>query len=682
MLEGYQPLELVIDAGEAHDDLVIELKPWFHRINERVSVTAARKQAFDFDLSRSISTINSKELLAGMPRSTPEALSEIHGVFVQKTNHGGGSPIIRGLVGNQVLVLIDGIRLNNATYRYGPNQYLTTVDPSSVERIELIRGPESVLYGSDSLGGVINVITDKPGFTSEHGEIFGRVSPNIVSSGMEQSIQARLGARGRRLSSLVGGVFRNFGHLRAGKGLGVEEPSGYREYAGDGSAQLRIGSRSLLHVAYQHVRQEDVPRFDQVRQRGYAVYSFDPQVRQLGYLRFETSTGSALLSLVKTCLSFQRSLEGRLKRREGSAIENRETDKIDVWGASIEAHSGQLLGWRMITGVDLYHDDVSSFRKDTDLADDVSVLKRGLYPDGATMLSAALFGQLLREWRLFSCRAGARLTGTRSHIMDATFGELGSRNQALVGMVDVHFNLSASHHLYASISQGFRSPNIDDASTLGAFDFGVEVPSPDLRPERSLTYEAGYKTRNRLLAAALCGYQTRLSDFIERVPGEYEGSILFEDQKAYRRANVGRATIRGAEAQIAWRILPHLSFSSTLSWTIGEQDATDEPMRRIPPLHGSVGLRFSPSPGHDCEAILLFAGRQDRLSSGDIEDHRIAPGGTPGWKILNIRGQIPLCDDLDLVGGIGNVFDEAYRIHGSGIDGAGRHLWAALHFRF
>ncbi|MBN2371450.1 MAG: TonB-dependent receptor [Vicinamibacteria bacterium] len=298
------------------------------------------------------------------------------------------------------------------------------------------------------------------------------------------------------------------------------------------------------------------------------------------------------------------------------------------------------------------------------------------------MVTAAFFSQVLRDWRSFSVRAGGRYTHARVHADDATFGAIRSLNHALVGMADVRFNLGASHHLYASASQGFRSPNIDDVSTLGAFDFGVEVPSTDLRPERSLTFEIGYKARTSRLSGALCAYHTGLSDFIERLPGEYAGSVLLEGQKVYRRANFGRAFIKGVEAQIAGRIFSQLSFSSSLTRTIGGQDSTGEPMRRIPPLHGSASVCWSASSGHGCEAILLFTGKQDRLSAGDIDDHRIAPGGTPGWKVLNVRGRIPLRDNIELVAGLGNVFDEAYRVHGSGIDGMGRHVWTAVHYRF
>jgi iron complex outermembrane receptor protein/hemoglobin/transferrin/lactoferrin receptor protein len=114
-----------------------------------------------FDTPEAVSVLTQKQLLQNAPRSTPEALMGLPGVWVQKTNHGGGSPFIRGLTGQQTLILIDGIRLNNATFRSGPNQYFNTIDPQSIAQIEVLRGSGSVQYGSDALGGVVHVLTKK-----------------------------------------------------------------------------------------------------------------------------------------------------------------------------------------------------------------------------------------------------------------------------------------------------------------------------------------------------------------------------------------------------------------------------------------------------------------------------------------------------------------------------------------
>jgi len=232
------------------------------RLHEELVVLGRRGTAPSFTTARALTVVGEGVMDSGLSRTTPEALAAAEGVWLQKTNHGGGSPFVRGLTGNQVLILLDGIPLNNATYRYGPNQYLATIDPASVEHIEVARGLGSVLYGSDALGGVINVVSKGPALG---GTRFGGVAHSKwISSGMEKSAHLDLFASGSRAAVRGGLSLRDFGDLRAGGGLGFQRPSGYGEWAGHARALLRLSDQHVLNLAFQHVRQDDVPRYDQV----------------------------------------------------------------------------------------------------------------------------------------------------------------------------------------------------------------------------------------------------------------------------------------------------------------------------------------------------------------------------------------------------------------------------------
>ena len=293
-----------------------------------------------------------------MPRTAPEALADAAGVFVQKTNHGSGSPFLRGLVGNQVLVLVDGIRLNNATFRYGPNQYLATLDPALIERIEVVRGSGSVLHGSDAMGGVINVVTRQPTGVGQPLAASGRVTGKVMTSGMEKSGRFDAAISGRR-GGLIGGVsVRSFGDIRAGRGIGVQSPSGYDEVAGDVRAELPMSSNQRLTLAFQHHRQDDVPRYDQVAQRGFSRYAFDPQVRQLAYARYERSSTSTWASAVRATTSLHRTTEQREYQRQQSDILTIERDKVLVAGFSLEVQSQVAASLHLVSGLDYYGDSV------------------------------------------------------------------------------------------------------------------------------------------------------------------------------------------------------------------------------------------------------------------------------------------------------------------------------------
>ena len=274
---GFRALVFELRAGEAAQPLLLKLEAAALQVEEHLVVTPARQERPASALPRAVSVIDRQWLEERSPRSTPEALADFAGVLLQKTNHGSGSPYVRGLVGNQVLVLVDGVRLNNSTFRYGPNQYLSTIDPASIERIEVVRGAGSALYGSDAIGGVINVVTRRARLTEGPARVSGSVAGKAMTSGMERSGRFEAEASSSRAAVRGGLSVRDFGDLVAGGGLGVESPSGYGEVSADASGLLRLGRTSLLSMSWQDLRQSDVPRFDQVSQRGYSRYAFTPR---------------------------------------------------------------------------------------------------------------------------------------------------------------------------------------------------------------------------------------------------------------------------------------------------------------------------------------------------------------------------------------------------------------------
>jgi outer membrane receptor protein involved in Fe transport len=231
-----------------------------------------------------------------------------------------------------------------------------------------------------------------------------------------------------------------------------------------------------------------------------------------------------------------------------------------------------------------------------------------------------------------------------------------------------------------SFDSGFRAPNVSDVGSLGPFDFGVEVPSPDLQPERSLTFELGHKARLGRLASAVALFATKLTDTIERARSTYRGLPTLDGDDVYRKQNVGEARLRGVEAELELELPRGAVLAAAVVYSHGQNLTLDEPTRRIPPLHGRVALRASARRLFG-EAEWLWATKQDRLASGDLSDHRIAPGGTPGWSVLNLRATWS-AGPLGVRAGVENLLDEAYRTHGSGVDGVGRAAWAAVELGF
>ena len=662
--------------------LRVVLDPAPLTLSDQVVVTAERRETDCFVVPQSVSVVSREELDRRLPRTTPEALMETAGVFVQKTNHGGGSPYVRGLVGNQVLVLVDGIRLNNATYRLGPNQYLATVDPSTIERIEVVRGAGSVLYGTDALGGVVHVVTRKP--TPREGGWFldARSVVKGATGAPEQSARVELEGGWGSMAWLGGVSVKAFGDLRAGGSLGVLAPSGYDQADADLKVHWAPGSGRTLTATVQRTRQEDVGRFDQVAQRGFASWAFDPQERWLGSVTYAQRIASLGIERLSVTTAFQQTREDRRSRRTDSFVDVVERDDVRVFSTSLDVDWRPLAGWRVTSGIDVTSDRVDSSRTDTLVTTGAVTRRRGLYADDAEAGSAAAFVWGQREYGVLHVEGGARHAAYVVRSSAPAFGRFTLRSDALVAQGGLSIGVGPWLRPYASVWQGFRAPNIDDVSALGSFDFGVEAPAPDLTPESSVGIEGGLKWRTDRWSAAGAIYRVGLRDLIERVRGTWLGASSYEGQQVYVRDNVGRGYVRGVELEADLALTPTLRLLGWMTQTFGEQVSREEPLRRIPPVHGLVGVVWTTSDGGAwVDLRWRAAARQDRLATGDLADHRIDPTGTAAWQTVALRAGWRATPSLEIVGGLENAFDQAYRTHGSGIDGAGRSLWLGAQIR-
>ena len=228
-------------VGDVSAQQADEKKDTAIRSLDEVVVTAQRHQQQSLLVPYSVNTISQQSLAERNSRTTPEALMGVNGVFVQKTNHGGGSPFVRGVTGNQTLILVDGIRLNNSTFRYGPNQYLNTIDPFTIKRIEVAKGTGSVQYGTDAIGGVVHILTIDPQFATGKTALHGRVIGKYMTDDMEKTIRGEAMYSGKKFALITGIVKKNFGDLVGGDTTGRQSPSGYDEWSWDMKANFRCG---------------------------------------------------------------------------------------------------------------------------------------------------------------------------------------------------------------------------------------------------------------------------------------------------------------------------------------------------------------------------------------------------------------------------------------------------------
>jgi outer membrane cobalamin receptor len=644
-----------------------------------VVVTATRTRTPIDRTPAAVSYLTAQQIREQNGRSVPEMLMPMAGVWMQKTNHAGGSPFLRGLTGNQVLIMTDGIRLNNSTYRFGPNQYLSTIDPFTVSGVEAFRGVGGTLYGSDAIGGVININTTEPTFSDGKSEVHGSLSAKWMSRNMEKTLSSSLSYSTKKLAWEIRGSFSDFGDIYAADGK-RQNPTSYDQQSFHTKIRYRIANNQQLIACFQQLVQKDVDLYDQVKQRGFAISRIDPQKRQLFYIRWEAGLKSALSDQIRVTLSRQVSTERRVRQRRQSVVMNYEYDHVLTYGIQAEMEKKLRKNWRMITGIEVYADDVESSAFDQNTQTSVITPKRGLYANGSTMLALSAFHNQQFTLGKFDLVAGIRANQYSIKIPDPLFGNVSLQPFALAGNAGFLYHMTKQWKLTGSLSTGYRTPNVNDLSSFGRFDFGTEVPSPNLKPERSFNKELGIKWTKQRSFAHVTAYHNRLNDLIDRVKSSYEGDTLINGDRVYQKVNRGKAIIYGVEAEFYSWINNSFAVRSHLTYTYGQNETANEPVRRIPPLFGRFSGEYHKK-NLFAAVDWTFAAAQKRLAGGDKSDHRINPKGTPGYGIVSLRAGYQF-KFISAEAGMENIFDQAYRMHGSGIDGYGRHLWIRTSLRF
>lgn len=636
-----------------------------------INVSAFRSQLSNLETPASIHSISAQNLKNRIFRTLPEFFDNNGTFWLQKTNHGGGSLFLRGLTGNQTLTLVDGIRLNNSTFRYGPNQYLNTINPFMVSHMEVLSGGGSVQYGSDAIGGLLQIFTNDPNFEKKVDFI---ANTRYGNQNMEKSINSSLSMSHKNLGLLVAGSFRDFGDWVGGKGIGIQTPSGYKEYAYDIKGVWKLRSKTSLIMAHQKVRQNHVPVYHKVKLEDFKINEMTFQIRNLSYLKVENEEKSLWLKKQSVTLSFQDNLEERTIQKNNSVMVRTENDRIKTLGFSVNNVSIPYKFWTINTGYEIYKDQVNSTRVDETAG--VKTPKRGLYPDNSEYLNQSLFNLHQFQIQDIFLNLGLRYNTIQLDIPDENLGNSRMDYQAFVYNAGLLKKINKRWAVYSSFNTAFRAPNVDDLGTLGIVDFRYEIPSGSLKPEFASQMEFGLKYYSEIHHMQLSVYQNKLTDLITRE--KLEGQKV-ENYQVYAKMNTGKALIKGLEYTSKTIIWDKITLQTGLCYTYGQDQTKHEPLRRIPPVFGNMNLRYAGNNWY-IQPALAFAGNQTRLAAGDIADNRIGPEGTQGFAVINFQtGYNYKNIGLDIsANNLGNV---AYKTHGSGIYQLGRSLWASLCFK-
>lgn len=605
-------------------------------------------------------------------RTFPEALKELPGIHMQKTGHGQGSPFIRGFTGYRNLLLMDGIRLNTSIQRQGPNQYWSLVDPYTIDRLEVVRGPASVLYGSDALGGTVAAYSREP---DPHGH--GRTLFRYASD--EDSFTARQEGWGGTddFAVLAGATVRDYGDIRAAGG--TQPNTGYEGNDGDFKFVWRIDEQQKLVGAVQHTQLLDAPRTHRTNRavsfHGTTVgtdrrLDIDNR-RNLNYLQYHRDD-------LQVSVSWQELTERESRIRAGGAQDRRDFD-VGTLGVWARMRSGPIT-----YGVEGYRDHIDSSGRDVSAAGAVTRFQRGVVADDTTYDLAGAFIQGEFTAGDFDFTIGARLYYAAIDAEQVDFDDadglvLPSIDEdwlSAVGSARAVWHVAENWNLIAGVGQGFRAPSAEDMTSITLNLSGtLQIPAADLDPERTITGELGVRADYDDWGAELFGFVTDMDDVIERRRVANPFFPTFGAAQANQLDNFGDGNFYGLELAAHFLPIEEVTLVGDISWTFGETDRIGgtgrkslEPADKVNPLAGHVGVRWEPADsGWWVEGLVTMVGRQDRLSPSDLTDtQRIPPGGTPGFTIYTLRGGYRFSEVVAAFAAVENISDKDYRFHGSG----------------
>lgn len=644
-----------------------------------ITVSATRNEINIFDVPRDVKVVSETALKKFAPVSANDLMKAVPEIAMQRTTFGGGSPILRGMIGRENLILIDGIRVNNSTYRSGPTQYFNTIDAASVERVEVVYGPGSVIYGSDALGGVINIITKNPGNTNP--AFSSSTTFSSSNNGIGQNLFAQSNWNGG--GALISASYKKYNNLTAGENI-TQSPTGYDEIDGTAKINFNTDHDAHLSILMQSINQNNVPRYDRIFAGKDIKNIYDPQQRHLFYARYKKNEAGSFLSNYQIDFSIQRQLEG--SSIIGAKQKNIEvSEKINTLTGSGGITFNSVFSNNVFTyGAESYYDIISSARDTLDHQKSTIIKGDSPFPAKSRYLTSALFAQNQYENDFLIVIAGLRYSYfnfsalPEMQIKNISVDNIDASSGGLCGSVNFTFKLiKNSLNIYGGISQGFRAPNANDLSAIGLVsNFGVEVPNSKLRSEKSTNYEAGIKVNLSNIRLYASTYYMRLYDYIIR-----EETGILNGTKIFKKENSSVGELMGLNFHTSVNFINDISINMAASYTLGNNITAGEPLSKIPPFRGGLSFDYN-FYNYWLSSAVEFSLSQKRLSSNDKADSRIGETGTSGYTVWDLRGGCKFSEWGSIVLSLENILDRLYKVHGSGIYSTGRNFIVSLNIDF
>jgi hemoglobin/transferrin/lactoferrin receptor protein len=713
----------------------ILMTPRSEKINP-VVISASKFEQRKQDIPQKIISQNIEDVLSNNPQTSADLLQQSGQVYVQKSQQGGGSPMIRGFSTNRLLITVDGVRMNNAIFRGGNLQNVISIDPLSIDRTEVILGPGSVVYGSDAIGGVMNFYTKKPKFIQDSSAFSGNVLMRYASANNENTAHLDFNYGTKKFAAATSISINSFGDLKMGShgpdeylrnqyvdrsnGLDVvvdathpekQIPTGYDQinllqkfrYKLNQSWEFDFG---LIYTATGNFSRYDVlTRLNDSGNPRFAQWYYGPQKWFMANAKATHRGNGKWYDKMIISQSYQKFEESRNNRSFQQAQLFQSKERVDVHTSSIDFERRNRENNALFYGAEFLHNRVGSkgsvFNIDTEQREAAA----SRYPDGSSWRSLAAYANY--QWRVdhkLTIQSGLRY----NHIwLDAQFHDqfvafpfeqAHISTGALTGALGATYLPDKTWELRANLSTAFRAPNVDDIGKIFDPSPGtVIVPNPDLESEYSYNTEVGLKKRiNDKFTFDLAAYYTYLKDAL--VPRNYQldgqDRIMYQGELSQVQAiqNAESAIVYGVEIGFQYEFNDHLKIYGHYNWLQGEQEEIDGSkvaVRHVSPNFGDFHAVYE-TDKLKLNAFVMFNGQfdfNDLAPSQQLRPYLYALNRdgnpySPSWYTCNIRSSYKISEDLTATAILENITDQRYRTYSSGISAAGCNLILSLRYAF
>ncbi|MCR9054366.1 MAG: TonB-dependent receptor domain-containing protein [Phaeodactylibacter xiamenensis] len=694
---------------------------------DQVVVSASRWAQNASHVPNRVATIRSEEVLLRNPQTAADLLGSSGEVFIQKSQQGGGSPMIRGFATNRLLIAVDGVRMNTAIFRSGNLQNVISLDPFATEQTELLFGPGSVLYGSDAIGGVMAFYTLTPTLAdSQEPESSGSGTLRYASANEELTGHFDINIGGQKWAAVSSFSHNRYGDLRMGQhgpddylrpfyveridGADrvvsnpdplLQTPTGYEQTNLMQKVRFRPSAAWDFTYAFHYSATTDYARYDRlVRDRNgvprSAEWSYGPQVWQMNQLQASHTGQNMFYDEARVSLAHQFFEESRIDRDFGDPVRRTRTEAVDALSANLDFTKRIGRHQRLLYGLEALYNKVASEGQLNNLDTGAEDAGPARYPQANWQSYAAYLTYQLEVNPKLRLQAGARYN---HFLLDADFDttffpfpftNASLNNGALTGSIGAVYRPAPSWGLRANFSTGFRAPNVDDMGKVFDSEPGsVVVPNPNLGAEYAYNAELGFsKVISDVLQVDLTGYYTLLDNALVRREFALSGqdSILYDGTLSRVQAvqNAAQAWVYGVQAGIGAQWPNGLGLHARFNFQEGEEELEEggtTPLRHAAPWFGVFRVQYEQeafrlelnAQYHSAfafEELPLTEQDKPYLYAADANGNPYAPA----WYTLDFRALYRISETFTLSAGVENLTDQRYRPYSSGLAGSGRNV--------